>query len=345
MSAGQTAPGSVAEVDLAMVQDPAGFQHKVMAAGQPVVMRGLCAHWPVVAAAQRSPEDMRDVVTRYATSRLGQAFRGKRDLGGRYFYKGEALDGFNFDRLDLTIAQAFDEILASAKDATRDSFYMGSLAADIFLPGFAGDNAVPMVPRHVVPRLWIGNASHVACHYDSTDNIACVVAGRRRFTLYPPDAIGDLYVGPIDNTMAGQPVSLASAAEPGDPRFPRFAAARRRALTVDLMPGDALYLPKLWWHQVEATEPFNALVNYWWDGFATGPDNPQTMMMLAMIAIADRPLAERAAWRAYFDHYVFRLEGHPLAHLPASQHGILGPLVGGMYGRIRAMLMQMLRGG
>ncbi|MDE1914539.1 MAG: cupin-like domain-containing protein [Sphingomonadales bacterium] len=328
-----------------MPPDPAGFERVVMAAGQPVVMRGLCAHWPVVVAARQSPECLREEIMRHATDRQGQAFRGRRDLRGHYFYKGEALDGFNFERVNLTIGQAFDEIFASVVDVTRDTFYMGSLAADIFLPGFADDNNVPMLPRHVVPRLWIGNASNVACHYDSTDNIACVVAGRRRFTLYPPDAIGDLYVGPIDNTMAGQPVSLAAVAAPGDARFPRFEAARSRALTVELAPGDALYLPKLWWHQVEATEPFNVLVNYWWDGFATGPDNPQTMMMLAMIAIADRPLAERAAWRAYFDHYVFRLEGHPLAHVPPGQHGILGPLAGGMYGRIRAMLMQRLRGG
>lgn len=340
----QTAPERVIEIE-ATGHDPASFQREIMAAGQPVVMRGLCSPWPAVVAARRSPEALRDHIAPYATKRQGQAFRGRSDMGGRYFYKGEALDGFNFDRLDLTIAEAFDEILASAVDPARDTFYMGSLAADIFLPGFAGDHPMPMLPRHVVPRLWIGNASHIACHYDSTDNIACVVAGRRRFTLYPPDAIGDLYVGPIDNTMAGQPVSMAAMAPPGDSRFPRFAAARARSLTVDLAPGDALYLPKLWWHQVEARDPVNALVNYWWDGFASGPDNPQTMMMLAMIAIADRPAAERAAWRAYFDHYVFRLDGHPLAHLPESQHGMLGTLAGGMYGRIRAMLMQMLRGG
>ena len=341
----QPAPGQVAAVEGAIDHDPASFEREVMAAGQPVVMRGLCAHWPAVAAANRSPEALRGELARHATARQGQAFKGRRDIGGRYFYKGEALDGFNFERVNLTVLEAFDEILASASDPARDTFYMGSLAADIFLPGFARDHTVPMLAPRVVPRLWIGNASNVSCHYDSTDNIACVVAGRRRFTLYPPDTIGDLYVGPIDNTMAGQPVSMAAAAQPGDPRFPRFAAAQKRALTVDLAPGDALYLPKLWWHQVEATGPFNALVNYWWDGFASGPDNPQIAMMLAMIAIADRPPAERAAWRAYFDHYVFRLDGHPLAHLPASQHGMLGPLAGGLYGRIRAMLMQMLRGG
>ena len=33
---------------------------------------------------------------------------------------------------------------------------------------------------------------------------------------------------------------------------------------------------------------------------------------------AERPAPERAAWKAFFDHYVFRADGHPLRHLPAE---------------------------
>jgi hypothetical protein len=67
-------------------------------------------------------------------------------------------------------------------------------------------------------------------------------------------------------------------------------------------------------------------------------------MLLAMIAVCERPQAERRAWKALFDHYVFRENGHPLAHLPARQHGILGPLAEN-YGKLRARIMYMLRGG
>ena len=120
---------------------------------------------------------------------------------------------------------------------------------------------------------------------------------------------------------------------------------REQALTVELEPGDALYLPKLWWHQIEATSPFNGLVNYWWDAFSAGPDSPQTSLLLSMITIAERPLPERRAWRAFFDHYVFRDQGHPLAHLPPERHGLLGPLKPDNYGKIRARVMHLLRGG
>jgi hypothetical protein len=63
-----------------------------------------------------------------------------------------------------------------------------------------------------------------------------------------------------------------------------------------------------------------------------------------MITIAERPPAERQAWKAFFDHYVFRSNGHPLAHLPASQHGVLGPLRDN-YQKIRARVLQLLRAG
>jgi hypothetical protein len=75
------------------------------------------------------------------------------------------------------------------------------------------------------------------------------------------------------------------------------------------------------------------------------PDSPYTTLLLSMIAIAERPPAEREAWKALFDHYVFRANGHPLAHLPAEQHGLLGPLKPDNYGRIRARVLHLLRGG
>ncbi|MBO9711714.1 cupin-like domain-containing protein [Sphingomonas sp.] len=321
------------EVDLPSIAEQA----------EPVVIRGACRDWPATAAAVRSTEALFDYLRRFDGGQRAEAFVGEPGIAGRYYYD-EALDGFNFTRETMTFADALARIAAGAAAADAPSVYMGSVSADRMLPGFSAENRLEMLDPRIEAGLWIGNASHVSCHYDALDNLACVVAGRRRFTLFPPDAVGDLYVGPIDHTMAGQPVGLAVGSPPGDPRYPRFEAVRDRALVAELGPGDALYLPKLWWHRVEALEPVNMLVNYWWDGFSAGPDAPLTTMMLAMIAIAERPERERLAWRAFFDHYVFRPDGHPLAHLPSEKHGILGPLRSN-YGRIRAIVMQRLRGG
>ena len=244
----------------------------------------------------------------------------------------------------MKFSAALDTIVSSLDRAGAPSVYVGSVPANDFLPGFAARNPMPLLAAGIGPRIWVGHASNVSPHYDAMDNLACVVAGSRRFTLFAPELIGRLYVGPIDNTMAGQPVSLAASAEPDDARFPLFRQVRDQALTAELQPGDALYLPKLWWHKVESTAPFNGLVNYWWDAFSAGPDAPYTSLLLSMITIAERPAEERPAWKAFFDHYVFRSDGHPLAHLPAEQHGLLGPLKEN-YGRIRALVMHLLRGG
>lgn len=308
---------------------------------RPVVLRGLVSDWPAVAAGA-SPAVLRDYLARFDSGGSMDAFFGEARIAGKYYY-GEGLDGFNFERRRMTFGAAVDAMIDRLGDPQAGTIYAGSVPVGDFLPGFAAENPMPLVPASVGARIWLGHASNVSSHYDTLDNLACVVAGRRRFTLYAPDLIDRLYVGPIDHTMAGQPVSLAASSAPDPERFPLFETVREQALTAELEPGDALYLPKLWWHQVEATAPFNGLVNYWWDAFSAGPDAPYTTLLLAMIAIAERPPAEREAWRAVFDHYVFRTRGHPLAHLPPERHGLLGPLKHN-YGKIRARVMHILRG-
>lgn len=332
----------VQQIRAASLSDLGEF-HKVAERCEPIVLRGLCAEWPVTRAAAKSWQGLADYLLPRDSGALAQAFVGDPAIGGRYFYSDD-LAGFNFDRVQMSLSDAVERMSEAASDPRQPSVYLGSIPAEDHVRGFSGDNPLPLVPAAVQPRLWIGNASFVSSHYDTFDNMACVVAGRRRFTLYRPETIGSLYVGPIDFTMAGPPVGLAVGSEPGDPRYPKFEAIREQAIVAELDPGDALYLPKLWWHQVEATEPLNMLVNYWWDAFPAGPDAPYTAMMLAMITIAGRPHQERQAWRAFFDHYVFRPNGHPLAHLPPERHGILGSLQEN-YGRIRANIMRTLRGG
>lgn len=321
----------------------AGDLHAVTSHCRPVIIRRHCYDWPVVSEAAQGADAAIAYLARFDGGQTAEYFSAPAALEGRYHY-GEELSGFNFSREAMKVRDALSRIAANALGQSETG-YMGSLLIDVHFPGFAAKNSSPALGVHVQPRLWVGNRSTVACHYDSYDNLACVVAGRRRFTLYPPDAIGDLYVGPIDHTLSGQPVSMAAGFAENAAAYPRFAQAKAKAVIVDLNAGDALYLPKLWWHQVEALDPVNILVNYWWDGFSAGRDSPYAALLLSMIAIAERPAPERAAWRAYFDHYVFRPTGHPLAHLPEEKHGVLGPLEQGNYGRIRTLVMRMLRGG
>jgi hypothetical protein len=326
------------------------FEREVVAGCQPVVLRGLVGQWPVVQAARDSPALLKDYLAAFDAGGRVEAYLGAPAIGGKYYYAPD-FKGFNFERRTMPLRDALTIMVESLDRPDAPSVYVGSVPTGESLPGFAAANAMPLLAPGVSPRIWLGTRSNVSCHHDTFDNLACVIAGRRRFTLFAPGLIGRLYVGPIDNTMAGAPVSLAASAdapeegsEPADGRFPLFEEIRGQALRVELEVGDALYLPKLWWHKVESLAPLNGLVNYWWDAFSAGPDAPYTSMLLAMIAIAERPPAERQAWKAFFDHYVFRTHGHPLAHLPPEQHGLLGPLKPDNYARLRARIMHMLRG-
>ena len=331
---------SIAGSDLKSAEQ---FLREVVEPCRPVVLRGLVKDWPIVAAGRVSASAVRDFLKPLDAGGDIEAFFGAPAIAGKYFYS-EDLKGFNFERRRMKFGAALESIVASLDAPDSPSVYVGSVPANDFLPGFAALNPMPLLSPAVGPRVWIGHAANVSSHYDTVDNIACVAAGARRFTLFAPQLIDRLYVGPIDNTMAGQPVSLAASSVPDEARFPLFEQVKDQALVAELQPGDAIYLPKLWWHKVESTARFNVLVNYWWDAFRSGPDAPYTSMLLSMITIAERPAAERQAWKAFFDHYVFRSQGHPLAHLPAEQHGILGSLKEN-YGKIRARVMHLLRGG
>jgi hypothetical protein len=120
-------------------------------------------------------------------------------------------------------------------------------------------------------------------------------------------------------------------------RFPRFAEAIRHARSAELEPGDAIYIPYGWWHQVESLTPFNVLVNYWWNE-ARQAGSPFDCLLHAMLSLRDLPAEQRAVWSELFQHYVFSAPDEALSHLPREQRGMLGPPSAERTQAIRAIL-------
>ena len=293
---------------------------------QPTILRGVARDWPAVRAAKTSPHVLADYLKGFDRGAVIEAMLGAPAIGGRFFYD-ETGQGMNFDCRRAPLRGALDELLRLADHPEPPSIYVGSTPIAPILPGFTKANALDLLDEAIQPRLWIGNASIIQTHHDLSDNIAVVVSGQRRFTLFPPDQVGNLYVGPLDFTPAGRPISMVSLHEPDLARFPRFADALETALVADLDPGDAIYIPALWWHHVQAFGPLNMLVNYWWeaDEVKSGGlgGQPFDAFIHALRNVRRLPAKRRNAWRAFFEHYVFHANGDPAAHIPAGHRGVL----------------------
>jgi hypothetical protein len=310
---------------------------------RPAVLRGLVAGWPAVRAGSRAGRDLGDYIRRVYTGVPVQMFSGAPEIAGRFLYN-EALDGFNFERRQVRLTELLDQIEAVAGDEGAPALYAGSLSIPVLMPGFAAENRLDgfIHAEKVLHSIWIGNRTRIAAHYDQVDNIACVVGGRRRFTVFPTDQIRNLYVGPLDLTPAGQPVSLVDASAPDFERHPRFREALAAAQVAELEPGDAIYIPSLWWHQVEALDAFNVLVNYWWRDAPHYFETPLNTLLHALLSLKGLPPAERERWRALFDHLIFQTDGEPLSHLPEAARGLFGKLTPEAAARIRAILQKSL---
>lgn len=315
----------------------------MLTGSQPFVVRGLVAQWPVVKAALQSASAAMAYLRGFCRPGAPPvvATVGPPDIEGRFFY-AEGLKGFNFRQEEVPLPVALDTLLKYLDDPSPPAIYVASTTIDTWLPGFNAQNQLALEVRDPLTSIWIGNRTRVPAHQDVPDNLACVVAGRRRVTLFPPQQLSNLYVGPLDHTPAGQPISLVDFAHPDEGRFPRFAEARRHALTADLGPGDAVFIPSMWWHHMEALEPFNVLVNYWWRQAPAWMDTPMNALMLALMTVRDLPPHERAAWEDVFRHYVFHWDGESPSHIPPDARGALAPFDENRARSLRSRLLQRL---
>ena len=313
----------------------------LLTANTPLVIRGLISHWPAVELAQTSPEHFVTQLGQSAHSDPVTAFILEPEHQGRVFYNSNCTD-FNFSTLRVSLIDAIAKLLEFNQAARPSTLYVGSMNIDHWLPQFALKNPAPVKLAGSLASLWLGNKSTIAAHFDFPDNLACVAAGRRRFTILPPAQLPNLYVGPLDLTPAGQPISMVDFRDPDFARFPRFEQALKQAVQATLEPGDAIVIPSMWWHQVEGLDKFNILVNYWWSNAERFMGSAMNVLYHSILSLRDKPAHEKAAWKHVFDYYIFNDELLPTQHLPPESHGLLSPLDELKSRQLRAMLVNKL---
>jgi hypothetical protein len=311
---------------------------ELMAAGQPALLKGLVRAWPLT----------RTSSAHQAAEYLKSFYQGGRVVAfvARLGYTADATR-LDFQSERGLLGEYLDRVLSHMDDVGPPSIYIGSTDVDLYLPGLRSEN--DLVLNHSMfqaspPMVgaWIGNRTTALAHHDMSHNVACVAVGRRRFTLFPPEQIENLYPGPLEPTPGGQVVTMTDIDAPDFTRFPKLREALSAAQVAEMEPGDALFYPALWWHQVEALESFNVMINYWWNTSPTWMDTPQNTLLHALLSLRGRSEQEKRAWRAMFDYYVFGAVEKATAHLPQAARGNLAPLDEDMARRLRARLLERL---
>jgi len=319
---------------------------KLFAANGPVILRGLVSDWSLVQAGKLSPDSAMDMLQSHSSGQPVGVYIAPPATKARFFYNDDCT-GFNYQSKHTKLSEIFAQIRESKTNPDRYYYYMNSLTLDNCFPGLREHNDLVFdhelfSNNQPLSKVWVGTESIAAAHYDVPSNLACCVVGARRFTLFPPEQIHNLYPGPLEPTPGGQVITMVDLKNPDFEKFPRARQALDAAVVVDLEPGDAVYYPSMWWHQVEALSAFNIMINFWWLTAPAHMGNPLDIVMHAIMGVPHRPEAEKKAWREVFEYYVFGSAETPREHLPPAIQGALADLDNDMVRRLRATVKNKL---
>ncbi len=227
-------PG-ISEVPRLAMLDAAAFRARA-ALGLPFLMRGLVQRWPL---SRLAPDVLRQQFSHVPVrARVG-------DYINTAFAADRAMQ-------DMSMGQYLD-LVAEGKDALPP--YLGNLELREL-------NRLCHWPTYFdkmgPPRFWVGPAGTVTpLHCDYDDNIFAQVWGRKRIFLSPPHHDVFLYPSEANAILFGSPF------DPEAPDFERFPLTRQATMIECIVePGDMLYVPAGWYHQVRALT-FSLSSNRW----------------------------------------------------------------------------------
>ena len=324
---------------------------EVFSSTTPVILKGLVNDWPLTQKEDKPLNALISQLKKHYNGRPVPTYFADAKIKGRLAYN-ESVNRLNFDIKQANINDTLDEIISGINNDNPPLRYIASSSIDLYFPGLRKENDIsfendffktnPLDRLDPMVGIWIGNKTIAPCHYDAQNNIACCIAGKRKFTLFPPDQIENLYPGPLEPTPGGQVISMVDFNQPDFVKYPKFELALSQGEIAELEPGDALFIPSMWWHQVESKSNFNTLINYWWDTIPRINGQGMHALHHALLSLRDRPENEKEAWKNIFDYYIFGKSELAGEHLPEEARGVLGPIDDQHARQLRALLINKL---
>jgi hypothetical protein len=319
------------------------LDEQVFSRETPVVLKGFAMHWPIVQAGLQSNRAACDYLLNFYQGMPVNTCVLEPNEQGRVFYN-DTMTGFNFQASPRNLQQVLATLLELENQPNSHGIYVGSTEVTRFLPGFSEQNSAQLPHLNPLTSIWIGNRAKIAAHFDFPLNLAVCAVGQRRFTLFPPEQVENLYVGPMELAPGGQDISIVDITHPDVERFPKIKKALKAALVAELSAGDALFLPSMWWHHVESLTSLNVLITHWWRNSPAIYGRPTNALLHAMLSLRNLPKAQRQAWKALFDYYIFEHDEHNWDHIPDEALGILArPMSETAALKLRADLLNKLK--
>ena len=187
--------------------DSEEFSLDILKSNHPVVIRGIVSDWPIVKKSSDSIEKINEYLLYFYESDRIIAFASKPEAGNKFTYC-QNNNQMSFEQLESTLDLVLDTINQSQNLSNPATIYMGSTTLDYVLPGLDNDNNFFIGDVNPLKSIWVGNRTIVPPHFDVPDNIAFVCAGTRKFTLFPPSQLENMYIGPLELTPEAQTISL-----------------------------------------------------------------------------------------------------------------------------------------
>ena len=295
----------------------------------PTVFKGFCSEWKLTKHAKNSNNALIAYIKTFSNNTYVGVNVGEPSIKGNFGYN-ENMEALNFQRFEAPMNEVLDQIANTAGNTNAPSIYIGSALVSDCLPDLEDTRKVNMPGKLNAPdcltKIWIANRSRAACHQDMNENLACCVAGRKRFVLFPPDQIKNLYPGPLEFTPAGPSISLVDINNPDLTKFPRYEEALKQAQVAELEPGDAIYIPYLWWHDVTNTADLNVQINYWWNQEGTNTIAEKLALYHSIVELKHLPPARKNALKAQLEYYAYDDSTISSEHIPATLAGVSNKL-------------------
>lgn len=178
-------------------------------------------------------------------------------------FTGDLENGFTLLRKKMKFGDFMNCVLQKNK-LTDESYYLQQQPIATIFPDILQDIEAPdyFTQKLVVNTyLWLGGIDNISpLHYDASDNLLAQVSGRKRILLFDPQQTSLLYPFPAHSKIAH--LSQINIDQPDLEKFPKFP--KTRYLECILEPGEMLFIPSFWWHQVYSLDKLNISVNFWW---------------------------------------------------------------------------------